>query len=477
LAVGQIVTNYFSKGDWGLGTHVNTVTASGNSQATGQFTNKTDTATAILLPININCVLTLFSSFDMDENTNNDNHVTLPDSAPVELTVWTCNTNPFPVVATFSGLPCATNILGGPIVTSILLQPGQCFTNICDFDVVCPAGTNITVTVQATAVASTNVPCVFDANGNAITSRPSECEGVVICQRPVTCRVTGGGRMDFDVNDTNCIEIATTLFPTVVNGLELSHVTHGGQLGAPFAQMDCGAILGNPCIRGQWQHTRHYKGKGNPRDIIDMNFHSVTPKGQFDTLFCACLGCCDSEGTLIPGFVGPLHPNQKYALCNPDDRKVCGPQPRPAPANAIVFTGVGRIKPEDDGAGGASNKAAEYVVFRVYIEDRSEPGGKHPRGSVDPADIYCMQIWKTGIKISKKPDFTTVASAFRMALTQDSCAFLSALETGGLPLGSLPPPTVMGLTADIQDCGPLNRGNHQIHPATSATCTATPPPQ
>jgi len=58
-------------------------------------------------------------------------------------------------------------------------------------------------------------------------------------------------------------------------------ITHGGQLGAPFSQGDCGAVLGNPCIRGQWEHQRHYVGKGNPRSIVDIdnNFHSLNPNG------------------------------------------------------------------------------------------------------------------------------------------------------------------------------------------------------
>jgi len=256
--------------------------------------------------------------------------------------------------------------------------------------------------------------------------------------------------------------------------LELDHISHGGQLGAPFSQMDCGTILGNPCIRGEWQHTRHYKGPGNKKDIVDMSAHSVNPKGVFDSLSCACLGCC-SGGVTNAAFVGPLGPNQKFALCNPDDHKVCGPEPRPSPANAIIFSGIAVLS----GADGtnsipgsvASNKNGEYVIFRVYIEDRSEPGGHFPKGSVDPADIYCFQAWRTGIAIAKKPDFSGVATAFRTALGQANCAFLHSLETGARPLGSLPPATVMGMTADIQDCGPLDRGNHQIHPSTSATCT------
>jgi hypothetical protein len=267
--------------------------------------------------------------------------------------------------------------------------------------------------------------------------------------------------------------VVTTIFPsTSPNGLTIKKITHGGQLGAPFAQMDCGAILGNPCIRGQWQHTRHYEGKANPRDVFDMDFHSQTPKGQYDSLSCACLGCCvpaDGTNTFVDAFIGPLHPNQKFSLCNPDDHKVCGPQPRPSPANAIIWSGIGKVTPVDD-VTGSRPAQAEWVVFRVYIEDRSEPGGGQPGGAVEPADIYCFQAWKTGIKISKKPDFSVIAADFRMALGQANCDFLTALQSGAQPIGTLPSPEVMGLTADIQDCGPLYDGNHQIHPATGAAC-------
>jgi hypothetical protein len=348
-------------------------------------------------------------------------------------------------------------------------------------EVTCPQGTNITVTVTGTAIASETVPCVFDSKGNAITTAPSSCSASVSCGQPVTCRVTGGGTLIDGTVDNSCIDVPTTIFPFVVNGLTVNKITHGGQLGAPFSQMDCGAILGNPCIRGQWQHTRHYQGRGNPRDVFDMNFHSVTPKGQFDSLSCACLGCCDpATGAFIPPTFGPLI--HKFALCNPDDHKACGPQPRPSPANAIIFSGVGKLTPTDDLQGGRPENT-EWVIFRVYIEDRSEPGGFHPKGAIEPADIYCFQAWKTGIKVAKKPDFTVIAPAFRTALGQANCDFLVALESGALSIGSLPDATIRDANGDpvalegidpaaaIQDCGPLHDGNHQIHPSTSATCT------
>jgi len=309
------------------------------------------------------------------------------------------------------------------------------------------------------------VPCVNNICGHAVKTAPSSCAASVSCETPVTCRVTGGGTLIPGTVDQSCIEVNTTIFPlTSPNGLTIEKITHGGQLGAPFSHMDCGEVLGNPCIRGQWQHTRHYLGTANPRDVIDMDFHSVTPKGQFDSLDCACLGCCDPDTGV---FITPIIIN---GLCNPDDHKVCGPQPRPAPANAIIFSGVGKVTPTDDFRGSRAAQA-EWVIFRVYIEDRSEPGGFHPKGAVEPADIYCFQAWKTGIKVSKKPDFSTVSPAFRSALGAANCAFLDALKNGALPIGTLPPPVVNGLTADIQDCGPLHDGNQQIHPSTSATCT------
>jgi len=286
---------------------------------------------------------------------------------------------------------------------------------------------------------------------------------------PVTCRVTGGGTLYPNTSDQSCVTVNTVISPSVgATGLTIDHISHGGQLGAPFSQMDCGAILGNLCIRGQWQHNRHFAGSGNKRDEFDVDFHSTTPKGVFDSLSCACLGCCDpATGTFIPSELGPKI--KKFALCNPDDHKVCGPQPRPAPANAIIFSGLGILSPDSD-ANGANGKRAEWVVFRVYIEDRSEPGGFHPGGAVEPADIYCFQAWRTGILVSRKPDFCSIAPAFRQCLGAANCAFLDALSSGALPIGTLPPADVCGATADVNDCGALRNGNHQIHPSTSATC-------
>jgi len=476
LALNQIETRFFSK-TWPVGDHVNTVTANGVGASSGIKTNATSSAEAIVVPISVNCSIILHSDFDEDAQAQaglpDDNHVTLPDSGPVQFTLTINNTGQADLSVAITGLPCSTDINGNPIATTITVAAGKSSDPIvCSVDVSCPNGLNIPITVTGTAVASGTVPCVFNSQGVAVTTGPSQCSASVNCVSPVTCRVTGGGTLYPNTTDQSCNQVCTVLLPgSSIDGLTLDHISHGGQLGAPFSQMDCGAILGNLCIRGQWQHNRHYIGKGNPRDEFDVDFHSVTPKGVFDSLSCACLGCCDpTTGAFIPPSLGGpgVH---KFQLCNPDDHKVCGPEPRPAPANAIIFSGIGQFSPASQNSG-VNAARAEWVVFRVYIEDRSEPGGFHPKGSVEPADIYCFQAWKTGIAVAKKPDFCSVATDFRRCLGQANCDFLNALaaDSTGALIGQLPCPTICGMTADFQDCGPLHDGNQQIHPSTGATC-------
>jgi hypothetical protein len=292
----------------------------------------------------------------------------------------------------------------------------------------------------------------------------------------VTCRTTGGGELlpgTVDASFTECDEEGlsrtTKLFPMKsALGQDLVKVTHGGQLGAPYAQQNCldGKVieLGNPCIRGQWQHVRHYQGKGNPRDVV-TSLHTVTPKGEFDALDCACLPCCVGK-ELQPV---TKEDGKKFVLCNPTDHKNCGPMPRPAPANALIWSGIAKLEQASD----TGKKPGEWVVVRVYIEDRSEPGGNHPRGAVAPADNYCYQMWRTGIAVTKKPDFSGAAD-LRTLIANDSCNFLNMLSNGQLPMGSLPNSTVGGVEADVSDCGPLQNGNRQIHPSTSAAWPKSP---
>jgi hypothetical protein len=469
LAVGQTETRFFKK-TWDVGTHVNVATANGIGAGSLVRVTTNDNATVIVLRINIECELTLNSSFDMDGNPS-DNHVTLPVGSvntPITFNLTLRNTGNSPLnVTSVSGLPSLVDCtdLTTPVQLALPVNiPGGGSVAFSACVIVSCPGTSFSVTAHAEADDQGGTLCVFDSQGNRIADDTTPCTANVTCDQAVTCRVTGGGVLIPGTSDESCITVNTTIFPfTSPNGLTIKKITHGGQLGAPFSQMDCGEILGNPCIRGQWSHIRHYEGTANPRDVIDMDFHSQTPKGVYDSLNCACLGCCDP---LTGVFITPITIG---SICNPDDHKVCGPQPRPAPANAIIWSGIGKVTPVDDFRGSRAAQA-EWVIFRVYIEDRSEPGGFHPNGAVQPSDIYCFQAWKTGIKVSKKPDFSTIATTFRSALGQANCDFLRDLLSGALPIGSLPSPTVNGMTADIQDCGPLHDGNHQIHPATGATC-------
>jgi uncharacterized repeat protein (TIGR01451 family) len=465
----------------------NTVTVT--CSAPGGTDTHTASADVVVKQINIECSVALDGGeFDMDNNPS-DNHVTLPTgsaSTPVGVTLTLKNTGTADLIVTsVSGLPslvdCTDDITAvDPAVVlglPLSIPAGQSVSTLLGCWLVSCPGSSFTAIANAEADSANGTLCVYDSTGKIITDASPGCPADVTCQVPSTCRTTGGGTLYNGDVDQSCQKVTTTLFPLTSNGTAtgkpLDHVSHGGQLGAPYAVELCPvtvADLGNPCIRGQWQHTRHYVGKGNPRDVIDMDFHSNTPKGVYDLHLCACLGCCNPvTGEFIP----PVSVNN---LCNPDDHKMCGPQPRPAPDNAIIFSGIGTIKPEIDGTT-PSNKDAEYVVFRVYIEDRSEPGGFHPKGAVEPADVYSFQAWKTGIKVSKKPDFTTVATDLRLAVAQQGCAFINGLaadKTGAL-IGTLPSNvvTVGGLnkTADINDQGALRDGNRQIHPSTAAACT------
>jgi hypothetical protein len=445
-----------------------------------------DSVIVEIKPIAVRCESTLNGgTFDLDGQLDNCVTVPIGSTAGLLLTTTIYNDSDVDLDVTVANLPPLVDcISGAPIVTTqpifIARRSSHPITGC-----VIPADPCVEVTYNITVSGSVSTngsnadcECYYNHNGEPITTTVdanNSCPVCIRCDTPVTCRVTGGGVLLEGFVDQSCIEVTTTIFPRESrDGKTINKITHGGQLGAPFSHMDCEAppFLGNPCIRGQWSHVRHYNGTGNPRDNFDFqNFHSTTPKGIYDSLDCACLGCC-IDGDFVPPTVGPLI--KKFQLCNPDDHKNCGPQPRPAPANVIIWSGIGKVTPEDD-IKGARAALAEWVVFRIYIEDRSEPGGGHPGGAVEPADIYCFQAWKTGIKVSKRPDFSTISNALREALAVANCEFLDALErgvaNGGLAIGTLPSPIVNGVTADVQDCGPMSTGNHQIHPSTGATCT------
>jgi hypothetical protein len=145
---------------------------------------------------------------------------------------------------------------------------------------------------------------------------------------------------------------------------------------------------------------------------------------------------------------------------------------------------MGTMKHATDSGPG---KNSEWVILRVYVEDRSEPGGFHPGGSINPADIYVFQAWRTGIPVAngankKGSDPNNLGSApgldgmdvnvFRASLSDDSCAFIKSISVDGpCPPGSVPLDTVAGVTASVFDRGALRNGNRQIHPSTGSTCT------
>src|SRR5262249_25991668 len=150
-------------------------------------------------------------------------------------------------------------------------------------------------------------------------------------------------------------------------------------------------------------------------------------------------------------------------LCNPDDHRLCGPLPRPTSANAMICTGVAQMRMcLTSNSGGKA--AVTTVLFRIYVEDRGEPGG----GNKPLPDVYSFQAWA----LSSSAAYTdSQIIAARQALANDSCAFIQHYTTGALPdPGALNPNVYDKLSLVINDSGGLHSGNHQIHPTTEATC-------
>jgi hypothetical protein len=276
--------------------------------------------------------------------------------------------------------------------------------------------------------------------------------------QPAGCRTTGGGRQD-----------ATAACPLLdpLEDREVIKVTHGGQVGAPFAHESAprgsdaviddpsttcdGTIIGlnNECIRGEWEHVRHLKGGRR------ANFHAASNGNvhQFDSLMCACLKCTGDADFDERFGAGACRHNRDYIgsdelvldgeSCNPRKQSPfpeCGPEPRPAPANKIAFSGLG------DYTGDKGKKNAQ-VVFRVDLEDRSEPGGFKPGGSTPPPDRYRIRMW------------------FVDGLEEDEIATLRCQVAVHDPLKET---VLTDRLPDIDDGGDLDRGNHQIHPVTGA---------
>jgi len=285
--------------------------------------------------------------------------------------------------------------------------------------------------------------CAYDINGTNITVR-STCEATLSCEVPAACRTTGGGRQDSPLSCPND------------DGTR--YVTHGGQVGAPVGERTCvidttlpNWRLGNPCIHGRWTHVRHAKGG------LKGNFHARF----FDTLDCACLDTnVGPNGVYGPG-------TRIGELCNPGDR-ISGPEPRKAPANKIVFTGVG------DWADPNGRRAGRACLFRVDLEDRSEPGGSHPGGAKDPADRYRIRIWVLTASELAALESGDGLLSFRNAISaciginvRDGVDIPNSCGPNGVRVFGVRPP-------DIDDGGELERGNHQIHPSIKNCDPANP---
>jgi hypothetical protein len=272
---------------------------------------------------------------------------------------------------------------------------------------------------------------------------------------PGACRVTGGGRQD-----------APFVYPANVR-----YITHGGQVGAPVGDRICVVTaqfpIGNPCIHGRWTHVRHMQSG------LEGNFHARF----YDTLQCACLDTTLTPAQItVPGVDGlppQTYINQVYgpgttldAVCNPGNT-IAGPEPSPAPANKIAFTGIG------DYALTQGNRVPVSVLFRVDVEDRGEPGGSHPKGGKAPPDRNRTRIW-----ILSQQELQQLRSGggadpyllnFRNAIS--ACNGINVQDgasvTNGAPAFGVRPP-------DIDDGGELTHGNYQIHP-TIMSCDPSNP--
>jgi len=285
-----------------------------------------------------------------------------------------------------------------------------------------------TGTVQPGSPYSLTLEAVIDHPISGVTGFNAELKVTPPPEARGGCRVTGGSNHQTNSWQSACI---TTELPT--------HISHGGQVGAPFS-VATPFTPNSECIRGEWQHNRHLKGNS-----LVGNFHASGNgnEHQFDSLLCACLPCDENPGAT--GVVGDV--------CNPGDR-ICGPEPRRAPANKICFSGVG------DYTFTTGNKTVK-AVFRVDIEDRSE-GNSH--SSTEPPDRYRIRIWILDPSCGRNPDPNSAeAMAIRFAASADPAQIGNLATTENLKVN---------ITPDIDDGGNMTQGNHQIHPQTGAQCDA-----
>src|SRR5262249_5923771 len=135
--------------------------------------------------------------------------------------------------------------------------------------------------------------------------------------------------------------------------------------------------------------------------------------------------------------------------------RLVGPTPPAAPANKIVFTGIG------DYAETKGRRVPVSVLFRIDIEDRGEPGGSHPKGGKAPPDRDRTRIWiLTPTELARLHNGSDLLLDFRNAISacnginvQDGASVVN----GQAAFGVRPP--------DIDDGGECLHGNLQIHPS------------
>jgi len=418
----------------------NTVEAAGYSVATGQRTNAFDDAVVHVIPARITCV----KQFSVDGG---------PWVSDYEFTDQDVHTVVWRVVLNNTGSANLLNVhvsdvssnLGCSFATVVPLIPagGSVTLGLCtNSSFVCTNSQDFVnaVRVVSNQYSSTNAAeciCAYDIEGVRISVR-SECEARIRCTQPNACRVTGGGRQE--APEHTCPD-------------DVRYVTHGGQVGAPVGERTCAIdtnlpnyFLGNPCIHGRWTHVRHTQGG------LRGNFHARF----FDTLDCACLDTNVGPG----GVYGPG--TTTGGVCG--DRNI-GPLPRPAPANKIVFTGVG------DWADPNGRRDSRATLFRVDIEDRGEPGNSHAQDANGKPgrvpDRYRIRIWVlTQSELNQLngagPDryllnFRNAISACNGINVRDGVNIANSCGPQGV--------SVFGQRApDIDDGGELDHGNHQIHP-------------
>jgi len=179
LAVGASFTTYASK-VWCANDapapsgHVNTATVTATGTTSGTSVTAQASATVVVNPITLTCDLELSST------------TFTPGGQPVQVTLNLHNPSTIALDVAVTGLPnlvdCAT---GSPttVTQPIHILPGtttMAVTLGC-LPVTCPGGTSFTLTVVGTAVDTASVPCIFDSNGNPITTAPSTCPASVTC--------------------------------------------------------------------------------------------------------------------------------------------------------------------------------------------------------------------------------------------------------------------------------------------------------